>query len=171
MLVQVWKEFLPAAELVYLEFDRVCARGWHEKVASAGVTLYVGDQSNTTLLQEIVLHEETKGLDVIIDDGGHTMAQQLTSLQVLWELVRPGGFYVVEDLLTSYLESFGGNSQPGAPNTTVSYVTSQLNFLNCKDAEDNGLQFVFCTDKQKSLKNLLSIHCFSGLCAFFKTPL
>ena len=130
--------------------------------------MYTGDQSNRTLLQQIVLDEGANGLDVIIDDGGHTMKQQLTSLQVLWELLRPGGFYVIEDLVTSYMQGFGGDPLPGAPSTTISYVKSLLDFLICQDADDINQPLSFCKDKDKSLQNLLSFHCFSGLCAFFK---
>ena len=41
-------------------------------------------------------------LDVIIDDGGHTMLQQQTTLKILLpENLRSGGIYVLEDLHTS----------------------------------------------------------------------
>ena len=46
--------------------------------------------------------------DVIIDDGGHTMNQQRTSLITLSPLVRPGGLYIIEDLETSYRRFYGG---------------------------------------------------------------
>lgn len=164
---QVWREFLPQAKLIYLEYDEICANEWRPKIESAGATLYTGDQSNKTLLQQIVLLEGENGLDVIIDDGGHTMQQQLTSLQVLWEIIRPGGFYVVEDLITSYSHDYGGGP-PGAPSTTISYVKSLLDFLICQDADDAHQPLPFCEDKRQSLQNLLSFHCFSGLCAFFK---
>jgi hypothetical protein len=36
--------------------------------------------------------------DIIIDDGGHTMRQQQVSLKYLFDQVKPGGYYVVEDL-------------------------------------------------------------------------
>ena len=165
---QVWKEFLPQAKLFFLEYDAICADKWRPKIESAGATLYTGDQANKTLLQQIVLQEGRSGLDVIIDDGGHTMQQQLTSLQFLWELIRPGGFYVIEDLGTSYMHDYGGDPLPGAPSTTISYVKSLLDFLICKDADDTNNSLPFCKDKQQSLQNLLSFHCFSGVCAFFK---
>jgi hypothetical protein len=50
-----------------------------------------------------------KQFDIIIDDGGHTMTQQKTSLMILVSLVRSGGLYVIEDLETSYLPRFGGH--------------------------------------------------------------
>jgi hypothetical protein len=42
--------------------------------------------------------------DVIVDDGGHSMMQQLVSLNALLPLVRAGGVYVVEDLGSSFPE-------------------------------------------------------------------
>ena len=36
--------------------------------------------------------------DMIIDDGGHTMEQMQTSLNHLWDSLKSGGVYVIEDL-------------------------------------------------------------------------
>jgi hypothetical protein len=36
--------------------------------------------------------------DVVIDDGGHQPHQHLASLEALWPHVKPGGWYVIEDL-------------------------------------------------------------------------
>lgn len=36
--------------------------------------------------------------DIVIDDGGHKPGQHLASLQALWPYVKPGGWYVVEDM-------------------------------------------------------------------------
>ena len=38
--------------------------------------------------------------DIIIDDGGHTMKQQQVSLKYLFDSVKPGGYYIIEDLHT-----------------------------------------------------------------------
>ena len=35
---------------------------------------------------------------MIIDDGGHTMEQMQTSLNYLWNSLKSGGLYVIEDL-------------------------------------------------------------------------
>lgn len=49
---------------------------------------------------------EAGPFDVVIDDGGHLWGQQLVSLIHLWPAVAPGGLYVVEDLHTSYHETY-----------------------------------------------------------------
>lgn len=40
--------------------------------------------------------------DIIIDDGSHIGAEQLGSFNGLWDSLKPGGYYVVEDLFASY---------------------------------------------------------------------
>lgn len=59
--------------------------------------MFEGDQSNADDLQRF-LSEYGADFDIIIDDGGHTMEQMQTSLNYLWNSVKPGGFYVIEDL-------------------------------------------------------------------------
>ena len=40
--------------------------------------------------------------------GGHTMEQQRATITQPWQLVAPGGIFVMEDLLTSYMPMYGG---------------------------------------------------------------
>jgi len=40
--------------------------------------------------------------DIIIDDGSHIASEQLKAFDNLWDLLRPGGLYIVEDLFTLY---------------------------------------------------------------------
>ncbi len=42
-------------------------------------------------------------LDIIIDDGSHRYLDQQAALHTLWPRLRPGGFYVVEDMLVGAL--------------------------------------------------------------------
>jgi len=46
-------------------------------------------------------------LDLIIDDGGHTMKQQQVSFGFLFSKLKSGGIYILEDLHTSRIENFG----------------------------------------------------------------
>ncbi|CAF0873497.1 unnamed protein product [Adineta steineri] len=68
--------------------------------------MFYGSQDDIGILKNVT---STKGtFDVIVDDGGHTMKQQITSLIYLLPKVQSGGIYVLEDLLTSYMGDFGG---------------------------------------------------------------
>lgn len=90
----MWQEYFPKARIVAVDilpkspFD-------NERVKTL-----VGDQANRAHLQSAV--DAAGGdIDILIDDGGHTMEQQQVSLGFLFRHVRPGGYYVIEDVHTS----------------------------------------------------------------------
>jgi hypothetical protein len=66
------------------------------------ITTHVGDQEDRATLQKMVEDAGTD-FDLIIDDGGGSMGRQQASLGFLFPYVRPGGYYVVEDLHTSFI--------------------------------------------------------------------
>jgi len=47
-------------------------------------------------------------IDIIIDDGGHTMVQQITTLGELYAHLQPQGVYICEDVHTAYMPNWGG---------------------------------------------------------------
>jgi hypothetical protein len=49
---------------------------------------------------------ENVKFDLIIDDGSHYCSQQQESFAWLWPKLRKGGFYIMEDLHTSFLPEF-----------------------------------------------------------------
>lgn len=88
------------------------------------------------------------GADIILDDGSHITGHQQVTFAMLFECVRPGGIYVIEDLHTSaYLKR--GITQWGDPNKTLTkdmlseYVSTgkiRSDYLTpeqCKYLEDN----------------------------------
>ena len=61
--------------------------------------MFKGDQSNEADLDRFLsMHGDE--FDIIIDDGGHSMEQQQVSLKKLFNAVKSGGYYVIEDLHT-----------------------------------------------------------------------
>jgi hypothetical protein len=112
-----WLEYFPNVDLHYIEYNAVCAHKWANSTDRA--TIFTGDQADSEFLAEFM--RKTGGnFDIVIDDGGHSMNQQKTSLRVLWHAVKPGGIYFIEDLATSYMTNYGG----GAPG-----VDSMMNDL------------------------------------------
>jgi len=64
----------------------------------------VGDQSEIMDLEKLVINEDN--FDIILDDGGHTMRQQQISFGFLVSHLNPGGYYIIEDLHTSFNPGF-----------------------------------------------------------------
>lgn len=69
-------------------------------------TILIGDQADPGFLGDI--RKRFPHIDIIIDDGGHTMTQQVTTLGELYPHLQPRGVYICEDLHTSYMPSYGG---------------------------------------------------------------
>lgn len=100
--LKVWLEYFKDAELElhFMEFDATCASEWQPKYPH--IQFHVGDQANPQHLER-VLKNSGGNFDVIVDDGGHTAEQQIVSLEYLLPRgVKPGGLYVVEDLISSF---------------------------------------------------------------------
>ena len=87
----MWQGFLgPGSRLVFLDIDPAC-----RDLALPGTTVEIGDQADPVFLEEVgVAHGP---FDLIVDDGGHKMHQQITSFRHLWPRLRDRGLYIVED--------------------------------------------------------------------------
>lgn len=66
----------------------------------------VADQENTNQLQDALEKWKNPMFDLIVDDGGHHVKQQRVSFEFLWNRVKPGGIYIIEDLHTNILPFF-----------------------------------------------------------------
>lgn len=60
----------------------------------------IGDQADPEFLKSVSLAHGP--FDIVVDDGGHTMRQQITSVETMFPLLTEGGTYIVEDCHTSY---------------------------------------------------------------------
>ena len=108
------RDFLgPKAHLVGVDIDPVAV-----EVASQRHTVVLADQTDADSLTRVV--EDHGPFDVIIDDGGHTMEQQITSAEALLPTMQPGSLYIVEDTHTSYWPEYGGGL--GKPGTFVEWA-------------------------------------------------
>jgi hypothetical protein len=75
------------------------------KLDSGRIHTFIADQSKRSDLQKFAA-KHGDNYDIILDDGGHTMEQQQVSFGYLFKLVRPGGYYIIEDLQTSFRKEF-----------------------------------------------------------------
>ncbi len=64
------------------------------------IRTFVADQGDRRQLGQFI-RAFGSDFDVIIDDGGHMMHQQQISIGYLFSHVKPGGYYVIEDVHTS----------------------------------------------------------------------
>jgi hypothetical protein len=115
--LRMWREYLPNATLHGMDVDR---RTLAYELEIPGTKVRLVDQADARALRAFV-DELGGGYDVIVDDGGHTMEQQIVSFEVLFPHVVSGGIYVIEDLGTSYFVEYGGRPI-GEDGTAVAHM-------------------------------------------------
>lgn len=92
--LKLWKGYFGSVNLHGLDID-------DKEFNDTEVTLHKIDQSNALELDKFVATVGIK-FDVILDDGSHVPEHQILTINKLWDLVEPGGIYIIEDIETSY---------------------------------------------------------------------
>jgi hypothetical protein len=100
-----WRIYLPESKIYGLDIDPKTQQ-FATGDAKNGVKIYEGSQTDVELLKKI--HKDAGKLDIVVDDGGHTMTQIKTSFETLWPLLEDGGIYVIEDIQCCYWPKFEG---------------------------------------------------------------
>ncbi len=100
--LQMWREYFGrGATIVGIDIDPRC-----KEFAQDDVDIMIGDQADRNFLAEV--RRRHPRVDIVIDDGGHTMPQQINAFEELYPHVQPEGLYLCEDMHTSYVDAWGG---------------------------------------------------------------
>lgn len=105
---RMWRDYLgPMAQIIGVDVDPRC-----KALNAEGIEIWIGDQGDPDFWSDFCSrHPE---IDVVIDDGGHTMTQQIVTFEALFPVLADGGAYICEDTHTSYFPLYGGgNKRPG----------------------------------------------------------
>ena len=92
----MWRSYFGEGSHIYgIDIEPAC-----KAYESAGVSILIGDQADRTFWKDF--KGSLKGIDVLIDDGGHTVEQQRITLEEMLPYLRPGGVYLCEDIHGGY---------------------------------------------------------------------
>ena len=106
--LQMWREYFgPGAQIVGIDVDPRC-----QQFEEAQISVMIGDQADRGFLAEV--KRRLPRIDVVIDDGGPQMQQQIVSFEELYPHIQPRGVYLCEDIHTSFVKAYdGGYRRPG----------------------------------------------------------
>lgn len=94
--LKAWTEYFPNAHIYGVDlFD-------YSFLNTERITTIVADQGIVADNLERVIATTGSNLDLIIDDGSHLMHHQQITFGYLFRHLRPGGYYIIEDLHTAY---------------------------------------------------------------------
>ncbi|GJP32225.1 hypothetical protein CLOM_g16820 [Closterium sp. NIES-68] len=172
--LKLWKRAFPRGVIYGIDNEMISTK--HQAEArDPRVRLMVGDQANGTFLEQVVAEIKSAVglLDFIVDDGGHTMPQQQTSLQYLLPLVKPGGIYFLEDLETSYytkchITGCYEGGPPGLNTTTIHVLKTLMDVVNQDfvEKQDHMRKFGHKDFYATPVEDLVgAVHCMRNICA------
>ena len=126
--LQMWKQYFGDRAAIWgVDVKPRCRMFAEERIH-----IRIGDQSDPGFLT--ALAGEIPRIDVLIDDGGHTMRQQRTTFEVLFPKIAEDGVYICEDLHTSYWPEYGGGYP--AADTFIEYTKRLIDQLNAWHSKD-----------------------------------
>jgi hypothetical protein len=99
---QMWREYFgPQAKIIGVDIDPAC-----KALEAEGFEIWIGDQGDPKFWSGFL--KEHPNLDIVLDDGGHTMRQQIVTFGSLFPALNERGTYLCEDTSTSYFPKHGG---------------------------------------------------------------
>ncbi|MEM9393986.1 MAG: hypothetical protein AAGA38_09020 [Pseudomonadota bacterium] len=107
--LEVWRDYFPHGRIIGID---IAAKSLD---LGPRVNLAQGSQVDPAFLEDLVTQHGP--FDIILDDGSHRNEHVVESYRLLFQAVKPGGFYIVEDVQTAVFPRFGGSLELTAPNT------------------------------------------------------
>jgi trans-aconitate methyltransferase len=85
--VKMWREWFPVGNIFGIDIAPM---------------VHLGLEGIATTMVDVKDYVPDRNFDIIIDDGSHWDHDIAVAVQRLWRNVKPGGWYVIEDLATQY---------------------------------------------------------------------
>ena len=93
--MEMWRQYFGGSARIFgIDIDAGAIR--HQDIATK---IFIGDQADRTFLRDVTAL--TGPLDLVMDDGGHTANQQITSFEEIYPKLSENGIYLVVDTHTS----------------------------------------------------------------------
>lgn len=139
--LQMWKRYFGNKVKIYaVDINPEC-----KTLEDENVKIFIGSQEDPEFLSSLI--QEIPRPDIIIDDGGHTMTQQITSFEMLYPHLKNDGVYFCEDTCTSYWYEYGGGLHRKA--TFIEYAKKRIDYLyawHFKSKKVTASDFTFSTN-------------------------
>jgi len=147
--LQMWKDYFgPKAKIYGVDINPDC-----KKFEEENIEIFIGSQSDRGFLRDLL--KKIPPIDILIDDGGHFMEQQIVTFEELFSHVKNDGVYLCEDMHTSYWIKYGGGYKRSG--TFVEYTKNFIDYLNAWHSTQRALRV---TDFTKSVD---SIHYYDSI--------
>ncbi len=152
--LQMWKKYFGDEARIYgIDVNPEC-----KKLEEKNIEIFIGSQSDRDFLREV--RARIPKVDILIDDGGHTMEQQIVTFEELFDHVKSEGIYLCEDTHTSYWSRYGGGHKRRG--TFIEYTKNLVDQVNAFHSVEPSLEVDSFT------RSAYSVHYYDSVVVFEK---
>lgn len=133
--LRMWQDYFPRGQIVGLDIVP------KPNVQGERIRTYQGSQADPVVIGKIVSDLNGGKFDIVIDDGSHRSEHVIASFYMLFQHVADGGWYVIEDMQTSYWTPYGGGlSSVDTHQASMPFFKSLVDGLNWQEMHRPGYQ-------------------------------
>jgi hypothetical protein len=151
--LMMWKKYFENAKIFGIDINPDC-----KKLEEKDIEIMIGSQNDKLFLSNFA--KSVINLDILIDDGGHTMEQQINTFEILFPIISNGGVYIVEDTESSYQNMYGGGPKRGG--TFIEFSKKLIDSINANHSDFSTLSPDWYS------KNIEFIHFYNNVVVFKK---
>ncbi len=146
--LRMWSEYYPNAKIIGYDIEDKSSLSFNDNVS-----VKLLDQSNKSQLSELAKQTD---IDIIVDDGSHIIQHQILTFEMLFNCLKSGGQYVLEDLHTSTnvhnANDYRFYNNKGALQYLLDIISNNVpvNY----PGQTNTQQVIDCIDKIQIIGNL-----------------
>ncbi len=147
--LQMWKDYFGDKAKIYgIDIYEDC-----KNLEEENVKIFIGSQSDRKFLKEV--KKQIPKIDILIDDGGHTMVQQIVTYEEMFDHIKEDGIYFCEDVHTSYWLKYGGGHKRRG--TFIEYSKNFIDYLNAFHSVQRSLKI------NEFTKSAFSVHYYDSI--------
>lgn len=156
--LQMWKQYFgPNSKIFGIDINPHC-----KKLEEEQIEIFIGNQADRRFLKSLT--GKIPKIDILIDDGGHTMKQQINTYEELFSYIDENGVYLCEDLHTSYWPKYSGGYKKRG--TFVEYSKNFIDYINAWHSVQTS--WLSITEFTKSVH---SLHYYDSVLVIEKRPI
>ena len=115
--------FANKSQLIGCDIDKKCQELDYD---NKNINIVIGDATNSQTKSKIL--NFCKRFDIVIDDGSHQQDDIIKAFLMYFPLLSDNGVYIVEDLHTSYWQTYGGGLFK--PDSAISFFKLLVDVIN-----------------------------------------
>lgn len=155
--LDMWKHYFgPRCKIYGVDINPAC-----KALETDDVRIFTGDQEDRAFLKSLAT--QIPRVDILIDDGGHTMRQQIATFEELFGHVAADGVYLCEDLHTSYWPHWGGGYRKRG--SFIEYAKGLIDSLHAWHSQSGRLQV------DEFTRSAHSLHWYDSVLVIEKRPM